>query len=195
MNIRLFNWKRVNSQIPTAILIKYYQYVHKTEFDHCGIVVVDQKGEQYVLEKSWGRYKLQRYVATINDSDYDQIMLLPLEPRDMLTRQANQNLFHYALDISKSNNSASWTQLLPWFLSFFRTGLFGGACPNSSFIIACLCQLGLTSSIGTEGNRHCISLRDLPDIRFHHHVVGEQGTSEQSTKIMSFGDNILIRTK
>lgn len=72
--------------MPTALSICYKQNILKTEFDHVGVVIVDRKGEPFVLESESScfgtvTYKLYKFSDRMCYSKAKLISVKPLYPR------------------------------------------------------------------------------------------------------------------
>ncbi len=82
-DLLLFSRRWYYYHIPEAIMIKFYQTLLDTEYDHVGVIVCDKYGEPSVLEKTYfGGYKLRPFSERIAYSKAHQISLVMLNPRD-----------------------------------------------------------------------------------------------------------------
>lgn len=80
-DILLFRREWHNYHIPTAAMILLYNYIHNTEFDHGALIVVDNAGAVFVVERTPFRgIKCRPFEDRILRSKASQIVLIPIEP-------------------------------------------------------------------------------------------------------------------
>jgi len=94
----LFSRRWYRYHLPEALSIKLHQMRHATEFDHVGVVVCDKFGVPSVFESTYfSGAKLRPFEARILHSKAQQILVLPLVPRDAIGRDGQEKLAQYAV--------------------------------------------------------------------------------------------------
>jgi len=77
--------RRYNHHIGMAILIKLYQYIYDTDFDHCGVILIDSRtGIPMILEQApfSSKLTLEPFEDHLLLSSAHQIIAIPLLPRE-----------------------------------------------------------------------------------------------------------------
>ncbi len=75
-------------------MIKIYQKIYKTDFDHCGIIICDNFGVPYVYEKTpFTGYKIRTFEQRIINSQSRQILVIPLNYNSNVINRQNLNNF------------------------------------------------------------------------------------------------------
>lgn len=83
-------------EVPAAILIKLNQIVYSSDFDHAGIVVLNEDGIPFVLECCFSGYRLRPYAERVSNSLSKQIALIPLSCRvEMNSEQRSRGWYSF----------------------------------------------------------------------------------------------------
>ena len=187
-DVILSNRRWYNHHIPIAIMIKAYQILNQTEFDHCSIVVEDSIGNPNILEMSMSGYKLIPYHIFLQSSQAHQIILLPIEPRDSITSGQREKLMIFAKSLCCSTSHTSEFSIM---IKYFWNAIFKlekldanrSYCPNVQLACMALSQLGIELT-NNESSLSNVSCDDLARRRIF-----------PKDKYYSFGSDVILRTK
>lgn len=93
-DVVLFHRRWYRYHLPEALCIYLYQALHRTAFDHCGVVICDKYGAPHVFESTFfGGCKLRAFEPRILHSQSQQILLIPLLPRaDLATPELHAHV-------------------------------------------------------------------------------------------------------
>jgi hypothetical protein len=182
-DIVVFNRKWYKYHLPTAAMIKLYQIYYKTDYDHCGVIIQNDKGEPYVFEKTpFGGYKIRHFEPRLMRSQAQSIIVIPLFPRQRLsTAQKNQSRDVISKElVNKKSGSSEIFSFLKCFYAFMTvkaplddeivsSSTTSSVCMNAQFILDTLNKLDITPSpieFGSENglNNKSIDSLTLSDI-------------------------------
>ena len=205
-DVILFSRKWYNYHLPAALFIKLYQYVHDTEYDHCGVIICDDTGIPSIYELSLhGKLTISPFSDRILRSRAHQIMLIPIVPRLEFSPAERNQLANYAKNQVKTSTaypevvslglgllysafiSIFGDEIAPKFISQFIGRSF--ECPNAQVVLDCWRQLDIDlKDESLRQNMTCINLlHGGSDVEL---LYNKPGNTEEVT----LGGNILIRT-
>lgn len=101
-DVILFNRRWYHYHIPMAIVIKLYQVINNSNFDHCGIIIQDKLGVPHVFESSpFGGCSLYKFENRILVSQSHQIIVIPLFSKEDkgITINQREDMYNYSIDI------------------------------------------------------------------------------------------------
>ena len=205
-DVVLFSRRWYNYHLPAAVFIKLYQYIHDTEYDHCGVIICDDSGVPSIYELSLhGRLTISPFSDRIIRSRAHQIVLIPILPRTSFSSIERNKLADYAKDQLKS--SGAYPECISLGLGLLYSGfmaIFGDEvapkfisqfigrsfeCPNAQVVLDCWRQLNI--DLKDESLRQkltCINLLNGgSDVELSYHKPGNY-------EVLSLGGNIIIRT-
>lgn len=82
-DIILFKRRWYLNYVPLAAAIVAYRSVTKSEFDHAGVILVDQMGTTWIVERSFlSGLVCRKFVDRLKYSQSELISLIPLLPRN-----------------------------------------------------------------------------------------------------------------
>jgi hypothetical protein len=208
-DILLFSRRWYNHHIPMAVAIKLYQTIHKTDFDHCGIVICDPKtGVPYVYETSpWDRPRLKKFSEVILDSRAHQIILRPLLPRQSVNAEEEGLLLERLgrgddiLPVESKSEcldlySGVLTTIVKQTLKALGRGVtFRGRsceCPNSKLIVNCWKLIGIDADID-DSELTCRDFVDESNPKLN--LLSTSSSESGDTQPMRLGGSILVRTR
>jgi hypothetical protein len=207
-DVVLFSRRWYNYHIPAAICIKMYQMIHKTEYDHCGVIICDNDGVPSLYELSlYGRLTIEPFSNRILRSKAHQIVLVPIFPRTDFSTAERLRLVKYARDEVLVSNafpecvslglgilysgflSIFGEEIAPKFISKYLGKSF--ECPNAQIVLDCWHQLDIDLKDQRLQQRlTCMEI--LNGDREHNlNLVYKKAAAEEA---LTLGHNILIRT-
>lgn len=111
-DIVFFSRHWTTEHLPFMLLHQLYKTAHKTDVDHCGILVQDHLGRLHVFERSYAGVKLRPFPARVN---WSKARLILVRPRaDELPREQRRALWQYATERQAeegSDRSYFWKQM------------------------------------------------------------------------------------
>jgi hypothetical protein len=159
-DIIVFNRKWYKYHLPTAAMIKLYQIYYKTDYDHCGVIILNDKGEPYVFEKTpFGGYKMRHFEPRLLHSQAQSVTAILLFPRQRLpTKQKNQSRDKISEElVNNKTGSSEIFSFVKCFYSFMtlkepsdetmvNPSTTSSVCMNAQFILDTLYKLDITPS-------------------------------------------------
>jgi hypothetical protein len=219
-DVILFNRRWYDYHIHRAVFIKLYQFCYDTDFDHCGIFMLDRQGTPYILEqRPFGQPRLVPFAEKILNSRAHLIVALPLLPRRDLQPSALQKLQSYAEKLTTNGKSMPENQgilngSIAMVLKRFQaitgirtlgTTLNGFICPNMSMIASTWHAMDITILNEDKFHITCKELVDSPqDIllaRTSENDKRQQASKQRSSSVSlsrpngTVGNHVLLRTR
>jgi len=93
-----------NYDFLSGIVITLNRMIYSLDFDHVGVIVLDNNGKPYVFELSIQGKRLRPYSDRILNSFSDQIVLLPLNCRKLNDTVERESAWSSALSISNDES-------------------------------------------------------------------------------------------
>lgn len=192
------DWKKYH--LPTAAMIAMYRIIFSAEFDHAAVVIVDKKGDVFVLECSpWKGLQYRPFQKRIAQSLAKQILLIPVVPVIKLNTEERDRLCNHYKEVAERKSTASSGSkgmemktneialFLRSLLRFAYTGHF--LCPSTSLICDVFQQLGYKTRI-QNATSTATSLK-----QFYDREVVFEHLKLQKESLTLLEQNILIRSK
>lgn len=178
--------------IPTALYIWYQQSILETEFDHAGVIVVDNKGEPYVFESSRSitgiNYKLHKFSDRICHSKAKLIYVKPLHPR-LNSASVSKTINATTLSVSQGSSPTS--------------ALVGSLPSSAEFRAPMICWnlLGFVPSLHLphDGKEGRVDMKRMLTDEFHFQMAAdspvryEYPVKQQTRGDVRFGEDLVIR--
>jgi hypothetical protein len=191
-DVVLFNRRWYHYHIPMAIVIKLYQIINNSNFDHCGIIVQDKLGVPHVFESTpFGGCSLYKFENRILVSQSHQIIVIPLFSKQDkgITIDQREDMHNYSMDIinNKKINSEFFGLTKNIIITILKSTPLRSnlkdiySCSNTELVINSWKKLGLNVST-LEQNIELTTIKSLIDRRI-------------ILKPFYLGEDILMRTK
>lgn len=82
--------------LPVGLMIQLYKTIYQCDYDHCGIIIINNKGIPYVLENTpFLGYQYRSFEERIRHSQSTHITVIPIKPNLILTNIQQQQLNEY----------------------------------------------------------------------------------------------------
>lgn len=108
-DVILFSRRWYNYHLPQALMIKLYQVIHDTSYDHLGVIVCDKYGTAYLFEQTFfGGYRVRLFEPRIMYSRAHQITAIMLMPREGKTPDSSAVDDYVSRSISKGGGPGGW---------------------------------------------------------------------------------------
>lgn len=105
------NWW--NHHIPIAMMLSAYHYLHKTDYDHIGVVCINADGTPYLIERNvLGIISSTHLEQALMNSKAHQIATIPLQPRVDFDLKERARLFSAMTTKVTDTSSPSLAQAL-----------------------------------------------------------------------------------
>jgi hypothetical protein len=89
-----------------------YKFANDSTFDHCGVVVMDELGSPYILERSSSGFICTPYASRILNSTSKQIVLMPMDRPGNDGMEFRKKSFAYAKQITAESSDCELTDLM-----------------------------------------------------------------------------------
>jgi len=178
-------WYRYH--IFEALCIKITQILYDSPFDHVGVIVCDQWGEPQVFENRFFKGEVLRpFESRVLHSKAHSVVVVPLLPRNLLSRDEKERLFVHAKACSSEQRpSHRYNGLSPIFAS-----LVGVSSISHSHIVRdCYSKLGIALSSTNHKaiiDRSCTLSRSKTD--------EDENEDSKTTAQPSLGSVVVVRT-
>ncbi|KAJ1404836.1 hypothetical protein B484DRAFT_457215 [Ochromonadaceae sp. CCMP2298] len=111
-DIILFSRPWYKYHLPVGLMVASYKALFGSDFDHGGVVVVNDVGVPYVLEKTpFGGVKYRPFEDRILQSESAHIIVIPFEPPRELTAAQRAALKQHVASIVKGGSSEQNSEL------------------------------------------------------------------------------------
>lgn len=143
-DIVLFHHRWYHYHIPTAVIIKFYQFIHNCDYDHAGIIVQDEKtGVPYLLQNTpFQCYKLKRFDETILSSNAHRISIIKFNPVIQPTSNEEKGFRIHVQKLLQNTHDYKYMQAFIYYFylfgSYFLPIQRPKNCYNTSFLFNAL---------------------------------------------------------
>ena len=199
----LFSRRWYHNHIPMVICSKLYQTIHKTDFDHIGIVIMGNKGGEPLLYElnPFDKPTLRLFSEVVMKSESHQILLIPLSPRIEFSLTQKENLLEYAR--SECVNRVSFmdweiVRVYKGLISTLLTNFIGlknddvNVCPNVTEVRNCYEKLDINCN--SLKKLTCNQILTTSNDRIKLQCSQQSNDSNSTIMTLSFGNHLVIRT-